>query len=835
MIRNDSKRIEELLFELKKMTETNSEGNKLPGNVYYLKDGEILCCERENGNSRYPYNMDGMNLWINSNGYIEADDGETVILRKYESMEETSVEFWGGIKKDEKTWEPVSITGSAKQLFESDNIKRYTVFEDRCAYYICDTDIALFYLKSAVTTKKQIYFSVGAINKTNEEISLYLASFIELMLMESSYEGIYGKMNKYGYIYPTGDFKIRKNYLKDRIAVISRKNICEDSVTEQTVSKRDFLGKSGGGIANALSLKYGEFKNRIKTVNTSDWPVASDIIKFSLNKAETGNVSYLISFFDDEKNAEGFLNKEINWDEIENDIEFQKKTENGRLDSLNIDFGEISDYKINNKILNRFIKNIQKQTDLCAFGKTYVGNMLGMRDVFQQLETALIWDSKSAREKIVFCLGHIMTTGMSPRQFTVVSSENEEVSFDMREFIDQGLWIINAVYKYICYTRDYSLLSEECSYYEITQSGVEKSKEKGSVLEHLIRICDYFVRNIDEGTGCLRILYGDWNDALNGLGRKKDGNGFGTGVSVMATLQLYQAFEQINEILKKVEKYEEKCKEYQDARLVLEEGLKKHAVEKDGENIHILHGWGDNGSYNVGSTNDSDEKRRYSANSNSFWCISDMIAKTPELKDSILEAFEKLDSKYGIKTFEPYFPLSMENEVGSIVNLTPGTLEHAATYAHATAFAIIALFKIGEGEKAWKQIEKILPFTHKKLSHSPFVMPNSFFYNEEYHLDGESMLDWYTGSGTVLLRSIIENALGIQPGIDGLNIRLPEYLPSDNITAKFKIKDCEVNVIYKNKKTNLRKCFINKSEYNKKNIFISDEELVDKIIIEIID
>lgn len=103
---------------------------------------------------------------------------------------------------------------------------------------------------------------------------------------------------------------------------------------------------------------------------------------------------------------------------------------------------------------------------------------------------------------------------------------------------------------------------------------------------------------------------------------------------------------------------------------------------------------------------DSDGKKRYGVNAYSFWCISEMIQRNPLMKKDILKAYNILDSKYGIETFEPYFPADMKG-VGRIVDLTPGTYENSCAYIHATMFAVMALFKIGEPKRAWEQIKKL--------------------------------------------------------------------------------------------------------------------------------
>ena len=208
-----------------------------------------------------------------------------------------------------------------------------------------------------------------------------------------------------------------------------------------------------------------------------------------------------------------------------------------------------------------------------------------------------------------------------------------------------------------------------------------------------------------------------------------------------------------------------------------------------------------------------------------------MIERHPELKESIIQAYNVLDSKYGIKTFEPYFPQDMKG-VGRIVNLTPGTYENACTYVHCTTFAIMALFIMGEAKRAWEQIFKVIPMTHEHVSKTSFVMPNSYVYNEEYEIDGESGGDWYTGSGAVLTRCIYEYALGIQASPEGIRIATPDYLPSSSVKMSVKIKGCAIEFEY-SKAGDEREYFVNGEKVNHltdavsgtKYIFIKNEDL----------
>lgn len=529
------------------------------------------------------------------------------------------------------------------------------------------------------------------------------------------------------------------------------------------------------------------------------------------------------------KAAQKILHTHINNEETEEDLKEQERREELKLNNMNIRFGNFNRYDINNNVFNRFLKNVQKQVDFCALGKNYAGNMIGIRDVFQQLESALMWNVHDSKEKIITALNYIMINGRSPRQFSIPQRENDIPEFDMREFIDQGLWVISALHSYLCFTDDFSILSEECSYYEVLNEEkniIGKSKHRGDVLEHLLKITDYLIGNIDDDTKCLKILYGDWNDAVCGLGASQSGKKFGNGVSVMATLQMYQALGFMSDILIHINKHTDMCGEYERCRENIKNGLIRYAIETDENGTrHIIHGWGDKLSYKTASLCDSDGKRRYSVNPNSFWCISGMIKNDESIKNDILKAFDILDSKYGIKTFEPYFPPGIAG-VGRIATITPGTYENACTYVHAAMFAAAALFIMDEPQRAWEQLVKTMTITHKNATMTPFVMPNSYCLNEEYHMDGESMGDWFTGSGTVFMRDMVKYAFGVRPTLDGLIIDFPKFIPTDEAELEIKIKGAEVRLVYKNEHRNNRRCFVNGKEQEcNAEIFIDKKDL----------
>lgn len=418
---------------------------------------------------------------------------------------------------------------------------------------------------------------------------------------------------------------------------------------------------------------------------------------------------------------------------------------------------------------------------------------------------------------MIEALSFIAPDGRCPRQYSLPVSDGALPAMDLRQFIDQGTWVISTTITYLKFTGDFTVLEENCGYYEIIDDKkklVKKSDLTDTVLSHMLHIMDYLLQNQDTVTGCIRALYGDWNDALDGLGVSDDSSKeFGNGVSVMATLQVYQNLHEMIELLQLLKGYDEKIIRYQKVCAEIEKGLEEYAIlrNEDGER-RIVHGWGDNRSYYVGSFHDPDGLSRDGLTSNAFWVMSGMLNRDVTMRRTILQAFDRLDSQYGLKTFEPCFMPNTPG-VGRIYKLPPGTAENGAAYIHATAFAIMALFVMGEPKRAWAQLIKILPFTHSHVSCSPYVMPNSYGYNPMLNIDGESMQDWQTGSSNVVLKIIIRFIFGFQAEYDGFFLQPSAWFPFESYHLDLLYQESIVHITYCNTGAGKRSFKVNGRKY----------------------
>lgn len=824
-------------------------GGKLPGNSYFFGDDSVLCLEREKGESRYPYDSDGLVVWLHSNGWIDACESTFTIFRTANFGEESPVNFFGGLSRGDGSFFPISVTGASKQSFET-NVKRYVVYSLKCAYCITDCGGMVFAVRLHTDEKKHIRFAFSAYNESGKAMDVYLSSFFEAMLREGDSEGFWSRMSKYGE-FRNGGFVLKsQNEICDSL-IINRKIVRGCPKKEYFTASRDVFTGAGRIIANSESLVNGAFKKEFYKTNTTELPVAAEISHFEIMPGEDVSLEYELTLVHGECDADALIMASIDEEKTEAELFAREKKEKDDYSRVKVNFEDWKSDKTDAETFNRFYRCLQKQTSFCAHGKNYAGRYLGIRDVFQQLEGALIWQPEISREKIVLALNYILDTGRPPRMFSLPKNPNDPtlpIPVCTEKYIDQGVWIISTIFTYLSFTGDFDILNEVCDYVDapdISWIDAHKTGERDTVLEHLIRITEFLSSNIDTdyGTNCLRVLFGDWNDAVDGLGKTDDPDReFGSGVTVMATLQFRQNLREMIEILRHVGGYPELVAKYDDLAAKIGEGLERFAIDKNenGEK-RIVHGWGDKVAYKVASFKDPDGEARYSLTANAFWAITGFVKRDPSLKKSIMSAFDALSSKYGLKTFDKPFSEDC-HWVGRIRKIVPGTYENCCAYAHGSLFGTMGLFALGESKRAWEEIEKTAVITHENATRTAFIMPNSYCENSEYGMDGDSMGDWHTGSGCVLAKEIIRYGFGVFPTLDGIYITPPSYFPAKCARLEVPVKNITVTVDYRETGEG-RNITVNGAHYTKDydeflgitSFFIADDDITGNITVTVTD
>ena len=771
------------------------ENGKLPSNCYFLSKDSVLALPNPYGDARQPQTRDGLTLWTYSSGYITLVDSNFSIIPMTLEGKEPYLAFFGGLLNKKGKYDFFSLSGVSDSEFGKEKVERYIVFNPTSTLYLRVVNRVLFSLEITLNKAKEVILKLNALNLSNKEVDVYLSNYINPLLTHSNYESEETKwfrrstINKDGAtIYSVEDIT-REIHLHNYL-VIKRDSEGENHTTS---TRMLYVGDKNGQLATSSCLKNGKFEVEKECSQFIDMAVYGDINKKHLLPKESFSVALKMSYAFDEETTHNLEKAPFSYENVKNDFEILRNEYNKEFvknkNKLVLNCKGLHDAGVSDEIFNNFVYQVMRQIDYCSKTKNSSVMMLGVRDVAQMLEAMCMWNPKFVKEKLLYVLNYVHEDdlGRLPRQ--VGTFDNEGLALvDSRHFIDQGQWVITTLYKYLCYTEDYKILDEKCGYVTVVNNRrVKRSEHKSSVFEHLKNITDYLVSNIDPDTKCLRTLFGDWNDAVDGLGRSENPNvEYGNGVSVMASFHLYKNLYEFIQIAK-VKGLD--TSKYEKARKELAEGIKKYTVVTKGYEKRIVHGWGENRSFYVGSFEDVDGVSRHSSTSNSFYIISDFYKEDPSLIPHVLNAFEALKSNYGYKTFDVYFDRHNATKVGRIVNLPKGTAENAATYIHAAMFIFKALSMIKESDLAYKELLRLIPITHKSISTSPFVMPNSYGYNKELGIDGQSMNDWYTGSSNTLLKGLIESFIGVEPLFENKIKISPNKLPMDEVSLELSAKN----------------------------------------------
>lgn len=808
------------------------EACRLGNGCYILDDRTVLSRKSNYGKIRYPYSCDGLILWAHDSGDICAQESLLTVLIDNSGGKEPSVAFFVG-KKTADGYDPISVTGIARQPKE--NVRRYTVFSPTEAYYLTECDGFSSAVRVYVDESKRMRFTLFLQNDAQTDFDGYLSAYFDLFMFHEQTESFENKWYKscsadpFGYIYRTRECT-RSGVVNNYARILRTES---HSPVLSTTSRLEFSGGSNRQLYCAEALFTGNLPERRSYTEFTESAISADIMPVKLAVGECATLSYAVSVCSDQSGA-CKTNADTSIKDEENDYDRLVRYVTDRAALPQIEFSDLPEYGLSGEKFTWFIRNVMRQTEFCARAKNYAGPYIGIRDIYQQLESTCMWMPKYTRSKMLEALNFIGEDGRAPRQYSYPRTPETPPDMDLRMFVDQGLWIIHAFYVYLCFTGDFSALEEQCGYYKLGKTSVGISDKRDSALDHLLRIADFLIDCVDPRTHCLRALYGDWNDALDGLGktsaRDKE---YGDGVSVMASLQLCAYLKELAKIAERCD-LPERQRKYLAAADEIENGLIANAVTTDGwGNRKILHGWGEGKSFLVGSFDDFDGASRDSLTSNAFWIISGMLERDKTLKKEILDAYRRLDSKYGLKTFEPCFSEEYP-QAGRIAYLPEGTAENSAVYIHAAMFAIQSLFIADEPQFAWEQLVKILPITHDRISVTPFVMPNSYAFNEKKGFDGESMNDWFTGSACVLIKIIVRNVFGVDPDLNGLHISPARKMPFEKASLKLNYKKRPLTVEYINKGVGVRSVAVN-GVPQKGDTYLTDEELPSELYVSITD
>ena len=553
-------------------------------------------------------------------------------------------------------------------------------------------------------------------------------------------------------------------------------------VKSYTGDRIEFLGETPN-YKMPEALKREGFSN---TTGFGYNPCGTIEIEIKLKAHEEKELVFLLAEEEDLEEGCKLIDKHRDLEMAKNALVEVKKFWRDKLDKIQINTPDKSmNYLMNNWLMYQTI--VSRMWGRTGFYQ--VGGAFGARDQMQDAMNALYHMPEECRKQILENCKHQYVEGDIQHWWHPIP--NSEVHKGIRsKYTDDLLWLPLGVAKYILVTGDESILKEEVPFIEspiLRDDEAERyeipslSKEVGTVYEHCIRAIE---KSLNFGERGLPLMGGgDWNDGMNKVGYKGQGESVWLGWFIITVLKSFVS------ICEKMGDTERKEK-YDKIILDLKDAIEENAW--DGE-------WYKRAFFDDGTPLGSKENSE---------CMIDSIAQSWA---AISGEGDLERVKIALKSVENYL---VNEEEGIIALLSPpfedteldpgyiksyvsGVRENGGQYTHAAIWVIKAFALLGEGDKAYSLFKMINPINHSKsliecakYKVEPYVVAADIYTNSS-HL-GRGGWTWYTGSSGWMYRIGLENILGFKIVENEFHINPCIPKEWDGYTIKYKDHEIEV-------------------------------------------
>jgi cyclic beta-1,2-glucan synthetase len=338
---------------------------------------------------------------------------------------------------------------------------------------------------------------------------------------------------------------------------------------------------------------------------------------------------------------------------------------------------------------------------------------------------------------------------------------------------DDRAWLAYATAHYIEGSGDRAVLDETIAFLEGPKLSPDEhdsffqpmvSDEATTLFEHCARALD---QSLATGAHGLPLMgTGDWNDGMNRVGEKGMGESVWLGWLLYATLTAFAPLAAARGETTRAMLWRAHAK-----------ALKVSAESEAWDGGWYRRGWFDDGTV-LGSA--ASEECRIDCIAQSWAVISQ--AAGPERAAHSMAAVERelVRPQDGVALlFKPPFDKT-RLDPGYIKGYPPGVRENGGQYTHAALWSVMALAKLGEGDKAAGLFSLLNPINHARTradvlryKTEPYVVAADI-YAVAPHV-GRGGWTWYTGSAGWMQRAGIESILGLR--VLGQSLRIDPCIP----------------------------------------------------------
>jgi cyclic beta-1,2-glucan synthetase len=539
-----------------------------------------------------------------------------------------------------------------------------------------------------------------------------------------------------------------RNYFNPQFATWVAFSALSERVTSHTGDRREFLGRNGS-LADPAAIRQGGL-----AANTGPGldPCAALQCVIDLSPGETREVVLLLGAAENADRAHQLVDAYRSRKQAARASTDAAKAWSERLSAI-IVRTPVASF---DTMLNQW--SLYQALSCRMWGRTAVyqsGGAYGFRDQLQDVMAFVYAEPQIAREQIVRAAGRQFVEGDVQHWWHPDSGRGVRTRFS-----DDLVWLPYVVDHYVTVTGDESVLDEPTPFLRMRDLKPDEheaydlpevSDESASVYEHCRRA---LARASTTGPHGLPLIgTGDWNDGMNRVGMRGQGESVWLAWFLITTLRAFADHAERRGDVATATDMRGKATSY------------AAAVEE--------HGW--DGAWYRRAYFDDGTPLGSASNTE---CRIDSIAQTwsvisgagdPQRQDRAMRSLEEhlvRDDARIMLLLTPPFD-EMPHDPGYIKGYVPGVRENGAQYTHAALWVVLATALQGDGSRAFELFQMVNPLTRTETPEGvtqykvePYVVAADIYATDNEL--GRGGWTWYTGSASWMYRVGLEAILGFR-------------------------------------------------------------------------